>query len=139
LALALCVDAAYLFVIVLVHVFGTVWSSDTWAAALGAASELLLVCLAAANAWALGPWSSRRARLGAAILDGVAALVIPCLAVLFADANVLYVLGLPVLINVVALLAQIRRRLPGHCAVCGYDLAANETGLCPECGTAPAA
>jgi len=25
---------------------------------------------------------------------------------------------------------------PFHCASCGYDLTANASGICPECGTA---
>lgn len=30
-----------------------------------------------------------------------------------------------------------RRRIPpGHCQTCGYNLFANESGICPECGTA---
>jgi hypothetical protein len=32
-----------------------------------------------------------------------------------------------------------RRRARGHCAVCGYDLTGNESGVCPECGTVSAA
>ena len=28
-----------------------------------------------------------------------------------------------------------RRRLPGNCSACGYDLAGNTSGVCPECGT----
>ena len=28
-----------------------------------------------------------------------------------------------------------RRRPPGHCQSCGYDLTGNESGVCPECGT----
>ena len=27
-----------------------------------------------------------------------------------------------------------RRRPPGHCPKCGYDLAGNTAGVCPECG-----
>ena len=27
-----------------------------------------------------------------------------------------------------------RRRLPGHCVHCGYNLAGNVSGICPECG-----
>ena len=29
-----------------------------------------------------------------------------------------------------------RRRVPGACATCGYDLVGNTTGVCPECGRA---
>lgn len=29
-----------------------------------------------------------------------------------------------------------RRILPGHCQKCAYDLTGNESGVCPECGTA---
>ena len=29
-----------------------------------------------------------------------------------------------------------RRRPPGHCPKCGYDLTGNTSGLCPECGRA---
>lgn len=29
-----------------------------------------------------------------------------------------------------------RRHPPGHCQTCGYDLTGNESGICPECGTA---
>lgn len=37
-----------------------------------------------------------------------------------------------------AMLWRRERRLPppGHCRKCGYDLTANTTGICPECGTA---
>ncbi len=42
-----------------------------------------------------------------------------------------------------AFLLGCRGRLPGtaiptttHCANCGYDLTANTTGICPECGAA---
>ena len=28
-----------------------------------------------------------------------------------------------------------RRKPPGNCQQCGYDLAGNESGVCPECGT----
>jgi hypothetical protein len=28
-----------------------------------------------------------------------------------------------------------RRRLPGHCRRCGYNLTGNVSGRCPECGT----
>ena len=28
-----------------------------------------------------------------------------------------------------------RRREPGHCQKCDYDLTGNESGVCPECGT----
>jgi hypothetical protein len=28
-----------------------------------------------------------------------------------------------------------RRTRPGHCAVCNYNLTANTSGVCPECGT----
>ena len=28
-----------------------------------------------------------------------------------------------------------RRHPPGHCTKCGYDLTANVSGVCPECGT----
>jgi hypothetical protein len=36
---------------------------------------------------------------------------------------------------------ELRNRLgrgfpPGHCRRCGYDLTGNESGVCPECGTA---
>lgn len=27
-----------------------------------------------------------------------------------------------------------RRKPPGHCQKCGYDLTGNVTGVCPECG-----
>ena len=30
----------------------------------------------------------------------------------------------------------VRRYSPGHCQQCGYDLTGNESGTCPECGTA---
>jgi hypothetical protein len=29
-----------------------------------------------------------------------------------------------------------RRRTGGRCSECGYDLFGNESGVCPECGTA---
>ena len=29
-----------------------------------------------------------------------------------------------------------RRRTQGACATCGYDLTGNQSGTCPECGTA---
>ncbi len=29
-----------------------------------------------------------------------------------------------------------RRKLPGHCQKCGYDLTGNVSGRCPECGEA---
>jgi hypothetical protein len=28
-----------------------------------------------------------------------------------------------------------KRRAPGHCKECGYDLTGNASGRCPECGT----
>ncbi len=28
-----------------------------------------------------------------------------------------------------------RRRPPGHCRICGYNLTGNVSGVCPECGT----
>ena len=31
-----------------------------------------------------------------------------------------------------------RRRPPGACEKCGYDLSGNTTGVCPECGTGAA-
>jgi hypothetical protein len=30
----------------------------------------------------------------------------------------------------------LRRRKPGHCPSCGYDLTGNLSGVCPECGQA---
>jgi hypothetical protein len=30
---------------------------------------------------------------------------------------------------------RMRARLKGHCVKCGYDLAGNISGICPECGT----
>jgi hypothetical protein len=33
-------------------------------------------------------------------------------------------------------LRRLRRVLPGHCPICRYDLQGNESGRCPECGTA---
>ncbi len=32
-----------------------------------------------------------------------------------------------------------RRTPPGQCPRCGYDLTGNVSGVCPECGTTPAA
>jgi hypothetical protein len=29
-----------------------------------------------------------------------------------------------------------RRRPPGHCQSCGYNLTGNTSGICPECGVA---
>jgi hypothetical protein len=31
-----------------------------------------------------------------------------------------------------------RRRPPGHCRICGYNLTGNVSGVCPECGTSVA-
>ena len=33
-------------------------------------------------------------------------------------------------------LRRLRQRPTGHCVRCGYDLTANVSGVCPECGTA---
>jgi len=33
------------------------------------------------------------------------------------------------------LLRAMYRRSQGRCPLCGYDLRANVTGVCPECGT----
>lgn len=34
---------------------------------------------------------------------------------------------------------KVRRGFPdGHCQSCGYNLTGNESGICPECGTATA-
>ncbi len=30
---------------------------------------------------------------------------------------------------------ETRRRMPGHCHVCAYNLTGNVSGICPECGT----
>ena len=49
-------------------------------------------------------------------------------------------LPLLVLAGAVWLLARpmirARRRRPGSCVTCGYDLTGNTSGRCPECGTA---
>ncbi|HNO78689.1 MAG TPA: hypothetical protein PKN33_11570 [Phycisphaerae bacterium] len=34
------------------------------------------------------------------------------------------------------ILWRLRRFAGGHCQQCGYDLTGNESGVCPECGTA---
>lgn len=41
----------------------------------------------------------------------------------------------PALYFLIAGLRRFRRR-PGHCLKCDYDLTGNESGVCPECGTA---
>ena len=46
-------------------------------------------------------------------------------------------LGMPIGILVYHFLASYRRRFPGgHCQQCDYNLTGNESGTCPECGTA---
>lgn len=43
----------------------------------------------------------------------------------------------PLLLSVLAtvwLFYRDRRRLPGYCTQCGYDLTGNVSGRCPECG-----
>ncbi len=48
---------------------------------------------------------------------------------------------LPFLLTIVAIPTAFlwyhdrRRPLSGHCKNCNYDLTANESGKCPECGT----
>lgn len=44
----------------------------------------------------------------------------------------LMLVGLPTLWM---LWSRRRRRPPGHCVACGYDLTGNVSGRCPECGT----
>ncbi len=44
----------------------------------------------------------------------------------------LLAIGLPTC----ALYFRRRRRRPGHCVQCDYDLTGNVTGVCPECGLA---
>ncbi|MBN1343426.1 MAG: hypothetical protein JXQ73_12135 [Phycisphaerae bacterium] len=39
-----------------------------------------------------------------------------------------------VLIPTIYLWRKNRQPLPGCCKKCGYDLTANESGTCPECG-----
>lgn len=46
-------------------------------------------------------------------------------------------LTLPILASAInKAIALLRKRvpLPGHCVACGYDLAGNTSGVCPECG-----
>lgn len=55
------------------------------------------------------------------------------------DAWILILLWFPLtVIGVPTLLAwrRDRRVPPGHCRKCRYDLTGNESGVCPECGTA---
>ena len=45
--------------------------------------------------------------------------------------------GMPIGIYVYHVITSYRRRFPAvHCQQCGYDLTGNESGTCPECGTA---
>lgn len=39
-----------------------------------------------------------------------------------------------VALGAIMLVVACRRRPPGHCTQCGYDLTGNESGVCPECG-----
>ena len=48
--------------------------------------------------------------------------------------SILLAVGVPTLFTWKPL--RLRRRKPGHCIACGYDLAGNTTGICPECGGA---
>lgn len=48
--------------------------------------------------------------------------------------------GVGLVIALAALEAALHRRFdrrawPGHCTACGYNLAGNTSGTCPECGT----
>ncbi len=48
---------------------------------------------------------------------------------------VVFPIAYGVVITAVAWLAALARRLPRHpCLRCGYDLAGNLSGICPECG-----
>ena len=42
----------------------------------------------------------------------------------------------PVLLIAYSLILRFRSRQPGFCRTCSYDLTGNESGTCPECGTA---
>lgn len=41
----------------------------------------------------------------------------------------------PVIVFLLWPLRRRKRRRAGYCQTCGYDLTANTTGVCPECGT----
>jgi hypothetical protein len=49
----------------------------------------------------------------------------------------IWLLALLVAVPTVRLWRRDRRRRPGHCQRCSYDLTGNTSGICPECG-APA-
>lgn len=39
-----------------------------------------------------------------------------------------------VALGAIMLVVACRRRPPGHCTHCSYNLTGNESGVCPECG-----
>jgi hypothetical protein len=49
--------------------------------------------------------------------------------------SLLMVASIPLAMLFALALAQRRRKQRGLCAVCGYDLRGNTSGVCPECGT----
>ena len=62
------------------------------------------------------------------------------------DTHVVWGWVLPLLVSLTAVLPlswllvllgslDLRRRRPGLCSTCGYDLTGNASGVCPECGT----
>ena len=65
-----------------------------------------------------------------------------CLPVLWTETRIAFPLWLPLAMCVVLPVAQFarhflrrRRRPPGTCSQCGYNLTGNSSGTCPECGT----
>jgi hypothetical protein len=56
--------------------------------------------------------------------------------VIFPAWPLLLIAAIPTLHMCVSLIRKRRRRSLGLCGVCAYDLTGNQSGVCPECGTA---